>query len=422
MKILLLLFLFINQLALAEDIDQYLKKQIQFFSIKPIPDHQNIKNRAQVELGKRIFISPLISGNKNVSCMTCHNPKFGSSDGKMLGLTQDGKNILRRNSPSLFNTGLPSRTDMFHDGRVSFNSSNHTFKTPEENFNGSNPKRSDITNKLNSALSMQTIFPMVSNDEMRGNLGDNEIANAKTNVEAWSLIVKRITDNSELNELLKKAYPNENDFNIGHIGEALGQFIREEFYSNGSPFNRYLKGEVLALTPNEKNGLKIFIDRGKCIACHQGGELGLANFYASVGVPQFGAKPSKLDLGRAEVSGFSDRKLFFKTPSLLNLAVTAPYMHNGAYQSIRDVINHYSNIKIFLSSFDLPMNRTANLPVEVEVLNDPKSINDIFNSIQAPFLRNGLNFSEDEKDDLEAFLTNGLLDPKFKNFDQTFRK
>lgn len=409
-----LFLLFSSQLAHA-GVDEDLRKQLDFFSVKSIPTIKQNSNRYQYELGKRLFISNLLSGNKDISCMTCHNPKFGTSDNKMLSQTHDGKGILRRNSPTLFNLGLPSRNDMFHDGRVKFNPSDKTFSTPEAAFNGNNPSRKDITSKMSMAVSMQSLFPIVNNDEMRGSNGQNEIANAKTNLEAWDLIVQRVSKNSDIKKYIDLAYPNQ-EINIGHLGEAMGQFIAEEFYSNGSPFHQYLAGNNKALSDQEKRGLNVFINRGLCIACHQGGELGLNNFYASVGVPQFGAKPFKLDYGRAEVKGNEDRKLFFKTPSLLNLAVSAPYMHNGAFETIRDVINHYSNIRVFLDSYDLNPTQRDTLPVEVEVLNDAKSRNEIFNSIQAPFLRRGLNLTEDEKDDLEAFLTNGLLDPKFKNF------
>lgn len=401
----------VNNAIAGSAIDIALRKQINFFGITPIPNHVKISNRAQVLLGEKLFKSTLISGNKNISCLNCHDPKLGTSDGKILSQTHDGKGVLKRNSPSLFNTGLPSRVHMFWDGRVSFKPALHEFNTPDKNFNGPNPPRNDITKMMTSALAMQVIFPMASYEEMRGAVNENDLASAKTNLEVWDLIVSRIQNNKELNNYLINAYPNENKINIGHIGEAISQYIREVFHSNQSPFNKYLNGNDDALTMKEKNGFQIFIERGKCIACHQGGELGLNTFYASIGIPQFGAKPYQLDLGRSAVTGEDFNKMFFRVPSLLNLAVTGPYMHNGAYETIRDVINHYSNIAVFLDSFDLNLSRTQDLPVEIEILNDTKTKKEIFNSIQAPFLRRGLGFTEDEKDDLEEFLTHGLFDP-----------
>lgn len=400
--------------AHAENIDSILRKDIDFFEIRPIPEKQLIQNRPLVELGKRLFISPILSGNKNISCMTCHDPKLGTSDGKILSQNHNGKDVLARNSQNLFNTGLPSRIHLFWDGRVSFNPQDKTFQTPEESFNGLNPKRADITSKMSSALSMQAIFPIASMEEMRGSFGENEISNAKTNLEAWDLITQRVQSHPGMKQLLLKAYPNQQLFNIGHLGEALAAFIREEFHSDGSPFHRYLKGDITAMNAKEKEGLRVFIQRGKCIACHQGGELGLNTFYASVGVPQFSKRPFGIDLGRGNIQGENFKKYFFRTPSLLNLSSTGPYMHNGAYETIRDVINHYSNIEIFSDAFDLNSDRLNQIPVEIEINHDPKAKREIFNSIQAPFLKRGLNFTEDEKDALEAFLTNGIMDPKFK--------
>lgn len=417
MKFLFFILICVSTLSFAETIDEKLEKHIQFFGIESLPKNQLNPNRPLIELGRHLFIAPIISGNRNISCLTCHDPKLGTSDNKRLSQTHDGKGILKRNSQSLYNVGLDSRVHMFWDGRVSFNPETKTFQTPEKDFNSDKPKRMDITSKMHSALSMQVIFPMVSHEEMRGSIGENEIANAKTNLEAWDLLVARLLRHPKFSQQIKAAYPNETNINIGHIGEALASFIKEEFYSNGSPFHQYVAGNKNAMSNRQKEGMRIFIERGNCIACHQGGELGLNTFYASVGVPQYGAKPFQLDLGRATsgVKGEEFKEMWFRTPSLLNLKVTGPYFHNGAYKNIRDVINHYSNIQVFLDSFDLSGTDRDELPVELDVLNDSINRQKVFKSIVAPFLRRGLNFSDDEKDALEDFLTYGLMDPKFDN-------
>jgi cytochrome c peroxidase len=414
MKYFFLVSIFLTLNLKAEVIDDVLKKHIDFFEIKPLPKLIPTSNRALYNLGKHLFIAPIISGNRNINCLTCHDPMMGTSDNKRLSQTHNQMGILKRNSQSLFNTGLPTRVHMFWDGRVSFNPEKKTFQTPEVSFNGENPIRSDITKNMTSALAMQVIFPMVSLEEMKGSPGENEIANAKNNLEAWDLIMARLLKHKIFRSQLELAYPGVTQFNIGHVGEALAQFISEEFYSNGSPFHQYIAGNINALSPRQKEGMRVFIERGNCIACHQSGELGLNTFYASVGVPQYGAKPFSLDTGRGNIKGEEFKKYWFRTPSLLNLKVTGPYFHNGAYKTIREVINHYSNIKIFLDAYDVNSEDRSNLPVEIDVLNDQISNREIFNSIQAPFLRRGFNFTEDEKDSLEDFLTNGLMDPKFE--------
>lgn len=416
MKFMLIILSFVS-FAHAENIDSVLRQRIDFFQINALDPLPPQENRAQIELGRRLFMETNLSGNRNISCLSCHQPRSGTSDALALSRTEDNKGILRRNSQGLFNAGRPGHTFMFWDGRVHFNEKTHTFTTPEKNL------PAEITNVLTSALSAQALFPMVSMEEMKGRPGDNEIADAKTNLQAWERILARLKNEDSTNrrvrpykELFRAAYPEITleKINIGHVAEAIGRFEREQFQTTGSPFNQYLRGDNQALTEKQKRGFLVFVDRGKCIACHQGGELGLNSFFASVGVPQWGARPMKRDLGRGEVNNETFRSFFFKTPSLLNVGLTAPYMHNGAFANLRDVINHYSNIKTSLANYVIADSTHQSMPVEVELLNDSSTLADVFNSIQAPFLRNGLNFTEEEKDDLESFLRDALTDPAWK--------
>lgn len=411
----LLLFLLVSTFAArAESLDQALREKINFFGIKALAPLPINPNRTQVELGRRLFMDVELSGNKNISCMTCHHPMAGTSDLLPLSRTEDGNGILKRNSQSLFNLGHHSF--MFWDGRVHYDSINKIFTTPEPNL----PK--EITTAMTSALSAQALFPMVSREEMRGRPGDNEIADAKNNLEAWDLIVTRLKNQVSTNprhkpysQLFRQAYPETElqKINIGHIAESIAAFEKEQFQSMGSPFFRYLDGDNGALSEKQKRGFMVFVDGGKCIACHQGGELGNNTFFASVGVPQWGAEPLTPDLGRGEINNESFRNYFFRTPSLLNVALTAPYMHNGAFKNLREVINHYSSIKTSLGNYEIPADTRVSMPVPVAVEKDPNQLKNVWNSIQAPFLRRGLMLSESEKDDLEAFLSEALSDPKW---------
>lgn len=396
----------------AETLDTFLRERIQFFRIEALAPLSVQENRAQIELGRRLFMEPALSGNRNISCLDCHKPMVGTSDALPLSKTADNKGVLTRNSQAIFNAGRAGHAFMFWDGRVHFDQATHTFTTPEKNL------PAEITNILSSALSAQALFPMLSVDEMKGRPGENEIADAKNNFEAWQRIVVRLKKEKFENgrgksysELFLSAYPETRleKINIGHVAEAIGRFEREQFQSTGSPFNQYLLGNTEALTLKQKKGFMVFLDRG-CIACHQGGELGHNSFFTSVGVPQWGARPMKLDVGRGAINNETFRKYFFRTPGLLNVGLTAPYMHNGAFSTLREVINHYSNIKKSLENFSLSDQTRQTLPVEVEVLDDRAIKNEIFNSVQAPFLRNGLNLSEEEKDQLEVFLKEALTD------------
>jgi cytochrome c peroxidase len=400
----------------GETLDEYLHQQLDFFGVTPLQAIPLEQNQSKLELGRKLFIETNISGNRNISCRTCHHPMMGTSDALALSQTEDGKGILKRNSISIFNVGLPQNNFMFWDGRVHYNPTSKIFNTPEPAMNGQNPGAVQITSVMTSALAAQAIFPLVSIEEMKGRKGDNEIANANSNLEAWDKIVKRLTTEDEKEKyikLFKAAFPEAKTINIGHVGEAMATFMGQQFQSNTSPFHRYVAGDNSAMTEQQKRGLAVFIGQGKCIACHQGTILGNNSFFTSVGVPQYGAKPFQADLGRADVNNETFRKYFFRTPSLINVALTAPYMHNGAFKTIREVINHYNNIRHSLMHFEISPERRKEFPVEVEVINDSVVIKEIWNSIQAQFLKQGLGMTEAEKDDLESFLSTALTDPKW---------
>jgi cytochrome c peroxidase len=358
-----------------------------------------------------------------MSCLACHNPRNGLGDGLPLSRTENGRGILQRNSPHLFNVGLASREFMFWDGRVHYDKENKIFTTPEPDLNGMNPKAVEISNAMTSALAAQAIFPMVSSIEMMGLKGENEIADSKNNIEAWDKIIQRLkkerpSDNrtTSYSELFKRAYPTVDiqKINIGHVGESLAAFQREAFQSTGSPFNNYLRGDNSALSLQQKKGFAVFIGKGKCINCHVGTELGSNKFFASVGVPTWGEAPLIVDRGRGDAVLDGRKNFFFKTVSLLNVGLTAPYMHNGAFETLRDVINHYSDINTSLYYYDIPKKRKDSMPVPVALVNDSEHLNTLFRSMQAPFLREGLKLTEVEKDDLEVFLKEALTDPKWK--------
>lgn len=418
--------LMITTPAFADLIDHHLRNRLDSHNVRPIKRVAENPNRPLVELGKILFAEKKLSGNRRISCQTCHDPKAGTSDTFPMSQTEDNKGILRRNAQSLFNVGQPTRAFMFWDGRVHLDPKSHVFTTPELSLNGDNPKAKEITTVLTSALSAQALFPLVTSNEMMGNKGENEIADAEDRLKAWDRIIERIKKENptELRtttyaELFLKAYPETelDKINIGHVGEAIAHFQREEFQSTGSPFHQYLRGDNNAMTSGQKRGLAVFLGRGHCINCHLGGELGKGDLFASAAAPQWGAHPFALDLGRAEITNDQKRNFFFKVPSLLNLKLTAPYMHNGAFQTIREVIEHYNHLDDTLKDFTVSAERRSKIPVPVSVANHPLILDDIWLSSQSgitPELKNRLRLSEGEKDDLEIFLKEALTDPKWK--------
>jgi cytochrome c peroxidase len=405
--------------------DYILRKRIDFYHIEPLKILPINTNRFQVELGKRLFSEKNMSGNRRMACINCHNPKKGTSDGFPMSQSENGKSILKRNSPGLFNIGMNEKSFMFWDGRVHYDFKNKIFTTPEAALNGPNPKAKEITSTLTSALSAQAIFPLVSHNEMLGEKGENDIADAKDNLQAWDRILSRLKNdqshNSQLrsySQLFTQAYPNTpiEKINIGHVAESIAAFEREEFQSTGSPFQRYLKGENKAMSHNQKLGLMVFLGNGKCINCHQGSELGNNSLFASVGAPQWGEAPLILDKGRGEVVNESKKNFFFRVPSLLNISLTAPYMHNGAFQTIRAVIDHYDHVSESLNEFEVNNERRNTIPVEVTIEKDPLQLDDIWLSSQSgltPKLKNRLFLSPIDKENLEIFLKEALTDSKW---------
>jgi cytochrome c peroxidase len=177
-----------------------------------------------------------------------------------------------------------------------------------------------------------------------------------------------------------------------------------------------LAGDNQAMTQSQKNGFMVFMERGRCIACHSGNTLGNNAFFASVAVPSYGAKPFSMDHGRSEVTGMKDEDFFFKTPSLINVSLSAPYMHNGAFRTLKEVIKHYNNVNQSIKTFDIDSERQKEFPVEVEVKRQPADLQALWSSIRAGFLRQGLNLSSQEVHDLEIFLTEALRDPKWQTY------
>lgn len=412
------LLVFFSIAGYADELDRLLRNRIEFYNIRPLQRIPANPNRSLVELGRQLFSEKNLSGNRRMSCQTCHDPATATTDHRPMSQTENGLGILTRNSPGLFNVGLPTRHSMFWDGRVHFDSKKKIFTTPEPALNGESPEHPEITSVMTSALAAQAIFPLVSAIEMKGIEGENEIADAKTNIEAWDKIIERVKVENYIS-LFMKAYPDltVDKMNIGHIGEAIAAFQREEFQSTDSPFQRYLRGNNRAMTVDQKRGFAVFLGRGRCIDCHTGSELGKGDLFASVGTPQWGAEPFVLDKGQGDVLKDPRRNFFYKIPSLINVKLTGPYMHNGAFETLKEVIEHYDHISEALNGFKVSPQRQATIPVKVVVSNHPLVLDDIWLSSQSglfPELKNKLRLLDREKRLLEIFLSEALTDPNWE--------
>ncbi len=413
-KTLLAMVLFLGCYASNNDVE--LQNYINRFRFKAVAKPTGM-NRDIFNLGKKIFFDNEISGNRNISCAGCHDPKKGTGDGLVLSLGEDGKTIIPRNSPALFNLDHPEMRTLFWDGRVAYDRRGEVYTTPSEVLNGDYPERWDITDELGSALAAQALFPILSHEEMRGAKGTNEIADAKTDEEAWKRVMIRLLDKSEYQELFSKAFPNVVELNIGHVGNALAHFQKFEFASYNTPWDKYLRGQIQALSEAEKRGAIVFATSGRCIVCHGQTLLG-GNAMANIAAPQVG--PGKdihhNDQGRFEFTGQERHRYVFRAPPLRNVALTAPYFHSGAYQKLEDVVNHYAG---GLKSLDDYNSRWLDAFDDIYAGKLFVETNHyrLFRKkeVAHPVMkRNMINLTDTQKKDLVLFLKKSLTDSKFK--------
>ncbi|OUR95868.1 hypothetical protein A9Q84_15325 [Halobacteriovorax marinus] len=406
-------------------LDTKLSEYVKKFNFRPveIPAGKNID---LFLLGKALFFEKEVAGNRDISCATCHHPDTFTGDGLPLPIGTGGKglglervqvgnaDIVPRNSPPLYNVGHRDINKAFWDARVRYNERAEVFTTPEPALNGDYPLAYEITDQLGHAIDAQALFPPTSHIEMRGAKGENELADAKSNLDVWSLIMKRLLSQQKYRDLFKAAYPNSEKLNIGHFGKALGHFQTHEFSVTMTPWDQYLRGDKSALSVKEKRGALVFVERGRCVLCHQGRLLG-GNVLMGVASPQTGPGVDirKNDQGVFEATGVERHQYLFKTPMLRNVALTAPYFHSGVYKTLKEVINHYDGGVKSLDKYDSSWLREFTGRNYKNALFVETDRYKIFRKKESahPILRSrGIRMTEMEKSDLLKFLEQSLTE------------
>ena len=323
------------------------------------PDDFRPFDAARAELGQLLFYDKLLSGNRNISCATCHHPEFGTSDGLSLGVGEGGIGIgptrrirqdanrplkrVPRNAPALFNLGHRSVTVMFHDGRVTDEDSYGVgFNTPVEEW---------LPKGLQSVLAAQSLMPLTSKVEMAGSPDENDLAAAANRRidQVWPVVIDRLKANPDyvarfidtFNDVDSAA-----DITAAHLGNALDDFQNSEWQSYDSPFDAYLSGDKDALSSEQRRGMDLFYGKANCAGCHSGPLLSDQKFHA-LALPPFGpGRVRRFDLMARDVGRMSETDLLedayrFRTPSLRNVALTRPYGHNGAYTTLEGMVRHH---------------------------------------------------------------------------------
>jgi cytochrome c peroxidase len=251
----------------------------------PIPV-ENPQSPEKVELGKLLFFDKRLSGDESMSCASCHAPDQGFSDGRKRAIGFGGDE-LGRHSPTILNAAY--NTAQFWDGRA-------------------------------GSLEDQAKGPIESPVEM--NLDRDEL-------------IQRLSRVPEYLERFNQVFGEGPTFD--HIAEAIASFERT-LVTPDSRFDQYRRGDKHALTLQEKKGLALFVSKASCSQCHNGPNF-TDNDYYILDAP--GGGPASDDPGRQSVTGKVEDHAAFKTPTLRNIALTAPYMHNGELQTLEDVVQFY---------------------------------------------------------------------------------
>ncbi|RVT86856.1 methylamine utilization protein MauG [Rhodobacteraceae bacterium CCMM004] len=316
---------------------------------------------AQARLGQLLFYDKILSGNRNVSCGTCHHHDHGGGDGLSLGIGEGGVGVgprrtagtgpdairkrVPRNAPGLWNLGAREVETLFHDGRLSRSDRfGNGFDTPAEEW---------LPPGLATPLAAQALFPLVAQFEMAGNPRENEIAGAVHDRidAAWPILAKRVRTIPAYGGMFVDAFDHierPEQVSIVEIGNALGAFIASEWRNHDSPFDHHLAGDPTALSDAARAGMDLFYGRAGCATCHAGPLLTDHGFHA-LALPQIGPgrtrrfDPYPRDVGRMGESDRLEDAYRFRTPSLRNVALTAPYGHNGAYPTLRGIVAHHAD-------------------------------------------------------------------------------
>jgi cytochrome c peroxidase len=251
----------------------------------PIPA-SNLQYQAKVELGKRLYFDNRLSGSNTRSCAFCHSPESGFTTPTPQGVGTKG--FLGRNNPTVYNAAY--NTSQFWDGRA-------------------------------GSLEEQALGPIQNPAEMDQKL---------------DVLVKELSRDRGYVAQFKKVFGT--GVNAQGIAEALASFERT-IISTNSAFDKFMEGDGKAMKESAQRGMKIFQGKGQCVLCHNGPNF-TDNKFHNAGVPQIG--PLKEDLGRYNITKRDADRGAFKTPTLRSVTETAPYMHDGAFKTLEEVVDFYN--------------------------------------------------------------------------------
>lgn len=330
-------------------------------SIGPLPPPPQVR-LPLVRLGQALAFDPILSGNKDISCATCHLPGFATGDGKSLAVGQGGDQLgpsrthpqglfIPRNAPPLFN--LEAMRSVFWDGRVE-RQAGGAISTPAGP--GITPEMARVFEF--GAISALGMFPVTNRAEMRADAGNELAAIPDHDLQGiWNGLMRRLGAIPEYRSLFLAAYPGVGweNMSFAHASNAMAGFFIAEFSSADTPWDRFLAGQDGALTPRQLTGAQTFLTL-KCSICHAGPTFSDQEFHnvavAQIGPGQGNGPSLRDDFGRMNVTGLATDRYKFRTTPLRNVELTGPYGHDGAIIELRDFIEHYSESHLKLLAYD----------------------------------------------------------------------
>jgi cytochrome c peroxidase len=242
----------------------------------------------KAELGRALFFDPRLSQDSKVSCANCHMPKYAFGDGLKVSEGFQGQTG-RRNAPTVINRAYSLA--QFWDGRAA---------TLEEQVKG------PIENPVEMALTLDAAVERLRR------------------IPGYAAWFERVFGTR--------------DFTIEHVTKAVATFERTVLSGN-SPYDRYKAGDKKAMSAAQVRGMKVFFEKAKCDQCHEGINF-TTNAFHNLGVGM--DKPNPPDLGRYEITKDPKDWGAFKTPTLRDVALTAPYMHDGSLKTLEEVVEFYN--------------------------------------------------------------------------------
>ena len=393
------------------------------------------RDPAKEELGKLLFSDKILSGNLNLSCATCHHPLSDTGDGLSLPIGEGGNGLgvtrdtgqgaaavperVPRNAPPVFNLGAKEYERMFHDGRVAVD--------PAQPSGFLSPAGDALPAGLANVLAAQAMFPVTSGTEMAGQEGENPIADAAAAGQlagtggVWEQLAARLQAIPEYVELFREAFADietADEITYVHAANAIAAFEAAAWRADDSPFDRYLRGNRGAMSSEQRAGMKLFYGKAECARCHTG-TFQTNHEFAAIGMPQIGpGKGDNLpphtdgldDFGRERVTGDPADRFAFRVLSLRNVALTGPWGHDGAYNTLEAVVRHHLDPETALRNYDpsqavLPSREDLDA-LDFAIMNDAASVD----AIAAAIVLEPVELSEREIGQLIDFL-HALTDP-----------